>query len=139
MTEVTAGIGAVSKPISGAGRRGQNAGETALCTVGKSGSGLTYCGYDITDLADNTTFEEVAYLLFNGELPKQAQLSAYQNELTRDNTLFMLIIKYFSINSWYPLICSNVDINVYIHIKIKSIYYKIKMFLLDGIKGLMKV
>jgi len=70
-----------TKKLSGAGLRGQSAGETKLCTVGKSGSGLTYCGYDISDLADNATFEEVAYLLFNGELPKVDQLAAYKAEL----------------------------------------------------------
>ncbi|WP_299269921.1 2-methylcitrate synthase [uncultured Psychrosphaera sp.] len=69
------------KKLSGAGLRGQSAGETKLCTVGKSGSGLTYCGYDVSDLADNATFEEVAYLLFNGELPNQAELDAYKSEL----------------------------------------------------------
>ncbi|PKG99629.1 2-methylcitrate synthase [Paraglaciecola sp. MB-3u-78] len=69
------------KKLSGAGLRGQSAGETKLCTVGKSGSGLTYCGYDVSDLADNATFEEVAYLLFNGELPNQAQLDSYKAEL----------------------------------------------------------
>lgn len=69
------------KGLGGAGLRGQSAGETALCTVGKSGSGLTYCGYDIADLAENSTFEEVAYLLFHGELPNQLQLSAYLKEL----------------------------------------------------------
>ena len=72
----------VDKKLSGAGLRGQSAGETALCTVGKSGSGLTYCGYDISDLADNTSFEEVAYLLFNGELPNEGELSAYKSELS---------------------------------------------------------
>ncbi|MEZ9199768.1 2-methylcitrate synthase [Shewanella sp. 10N.286.54.B9] len=71
----------VDKKLSGAGLRGQSAGETALCTVGKSGSGLTYCGYDVSDLADNATFEEVAYLLFNGELPNQTQLDHYKTEL----------------------------------------------------------
>ena len=69
------------KKLSGAGLRGQSAGETSLCTVGKSGSGLTYCGYDVSDLADNATFEEVAYLLFNGELPNVEQLAAYKAEL----------------------------------------------------------
>ncbi|NQY63174.1 MAG: 2-methylcitrate synthase [Alteromonadaceae bacterium] len=69
------------KKLSGAGLRGQSAGETALCTVGKSGSGLTYCGYDISDLADNATFEEVAYLLFNGELPNENELVTYKAEL----------------------------------------------------------
>ncbi len=70
------------KKLSGAGLRGQSAGETKLCTVGQSGSGLTYCGYDVSDLADNATFEEVAYLLFNGELPTQAQLDEYVAQLT---------------------------------------------------------
>lgn len=69
------------KNIGGAGLRGQSAGETKLCTVGQSGSGLTYCGYDVADLAENATFEEVAYLLFNGELPTQQQLDAYKKEL----------------------------------------------------------
>jgi 2-methylcitrate synthase len=69
------------KKLSGAGLRGQSAGQTALCTVGKSGSGLTYCGYDVADLAENTTFEEVAYLLFNGELPNQVELSSYKDTL----------------------------------------------------------
>lgn len=71
----------MSENIGGAGLRGQSAGETKLCTVGKSGSGLTYCGYDIADLAENVTFEEVAYLLFNGELPTQKQLDDYKKEL----------------------------------------------------------
>ncbi|GGI91119.1 bifunctional 2-methylcitrate synthase/citrate synthase [Shewanella gelidii] len=71
----------VDKKLSGAGLRGQSAGETKLCTVGKSGSGLTYCGYDVSDLAENATFEEVAYLLFNGELPTFDQLETYKAEL----------------------------------------------------------
>jgi len=69
------------KKIGGAGLRGQSAGETKLCTVGQSGSGLTYCGYDVADLAENVTFEEVAYLLFNGELPTQQQLDVYKSQL----------------------------------------------------------
>ncbi|NMP15545.1 2-methylcitrate synthase [Thalassotalea sp. Y01] len=73
----------VDKKLGGAGLRGQSAGETKLCTVGKSGTGLTYCGYDVSDLAENATFEEVAYLLFNGELPNQAQLDAYKAELAQ--------------------------------------------------------
>lgn len=75
------------KKLGGAGLRGQSAGDTALCTVGKSGSGLTYCGYDVSDLADNATFEEVAYLLFNGELPNQTQLDAYKTELKAQRDL----------------------------------------------------
>lgn len=65
------------KKVGGAGLRGQSAGETALCTVGKSGSGLTYRGYDMSDLADNAKFEEVAYLLAYGKLPNQAELDGY--------------------------------------------------------------
>ncbi|MCL1039451.1 2-methylcitrate synthase [Shewanella submarina] len=71
----------VDKKLGGAGLRGQSAGETALSTVGKSGSGLTYRGYDIKDLAANTRFEEVAYLILYGELPTQAQLDAYRQKL----------------------------------------------------------
>jgi 2-methylcitrate synthase len=81
MTATTADKSNATKAIGGAGLRGQSAGQTALCTVGKSGSGLTYCGYDVADLAENSTFEEVAYLLFNGELPNQAELDAYKAAL----------------------------------------------------------
>jgi 2-methylcitrate synthase len=59
------------------GLAGVVAGSTALCTVGKEGAGLTYRGYDIYDLADNATFEEVAYLLLYGKLPTQKELGAY--------------------------------------------------------------
>ncbi|MGX5914107.1 bifunctional 2-methylcitrate synthase/citrate synthase [Aliidiomarina sp. Khilg15.8] len=70
-----------AKNQSGAGLRGQVAGKTALSTVGKSGSGLTYRGYDIQDLASKCEFEEVAYLLLKGELPDSQQLSAYKEKL----------------------------------------------------------
>ena len=69
------------KVLSGAGLRGQVAGKTALSTVGKSGAGLTYRGYDVQDLAANCEFEEVAYLIFYGELPTQQQLTAYKARL----------------------------------------------------------
>jgi 2-methylcitrate synthase len=72
---------AEAKKLSGAGLRGQVAGETALCTVGKTGTGLTYRGYDVTDLAANAQFEEVAYLLLRGKLPNQAELDAYKAKL----------------------------------------------------------
>lgn len=72
---------AEAKKQGGAGLRGQVAGETALCTVGKSGTGLTYRGYDITDLANNAQFEEVAYLLLRGKLPNQQELDAYKKKL----------------------------------------------------------
>ncbi|WP_417763391.1 bifunctional 2-methylcitrate synthase/citrate synthase [Shewanella sp.] len=71
------------KKLGGAGLRGQSAGETALSTVGKSGSGLTYRGYDVKDLAENTGFEEVAYLILHGALPTAAQLADYQHQLKK--------------------------------------------------------
>ena len=75
------------KKLGGAGLRGQSAGSTELCTVGKSGTGLTYRGYDITDLADNATFEEVAYLIFYGELPNASQLDDYHKVLKANRKL----------------------------------------------------
>jgi 2-methylcitrate synthase len=59
------------------GLAGVSAGETALCTVGKGGAGLTYRGYDIYDLADNANFEEVAFLLMHGKLPDEGELDAF--------------------------------------------------------------
>ncbi len=75
------------KKKSGAGLRGQSAGETKLCTVGKTGSGLTYNGYDVADLAENTTFYETAYLIFHGELPNQSQLDAYAEKIKNNRGL----------------------------------------------------
>ncbi len=72
---------AEAKKLGGAGLRGQVAGETALCTVGKTGAGLTYRGYDISDLAENAQFEEVAYLLLRGKLPNRQELDAYKAKL----------------------------------------------------------
>ena len=71
----------VDKKLSGTGLRGQVAGETSLCTVGKTGSGLTYRGMDISVLAENAKFEEVAYLLLRGVLPKQQELDNYINKI----------------------------------------------------------
>ncbi|KPQ01332.1 2-methylcitrate synthase [Marinobacter sp. HL-58] len=72
---------AEAKKLGGAGLRGQVAGVTSLCTVGQSGTGLTYRGYDISDLAENAQFEEVAYLLLRGKLPNQQELDAYKKKL----------------------------------------------------------
>src|SRR5690554_4025669 len=72
---------AEAKQLSGAGLRGQVAGKTALSTVGQTGSGLTYRGYDVKDLAENCQFEEVAHLILKGELPTQAELDAYKAKL----------------------------------------------------------
>lgn len=66
------------KTLSGAGLRGQVAGKTALSTVGKSGSGLTYRGYDVKELAEKCQFEEVAYLILKGKLPTASELTEYK-------------------------------------------------------------
>jgi len=66
---------------NGAGLRGQVAGQTSLCTVGKTGSGLTYRGHDISILAEKAKFEEVAYLLLHGELPKQELLDSFSSKI----------------------------------------------------------
>ena len=71
----------MAKVLSGAGLRGQVAGKTALSTVGVSGSGLTYRGYDVKDLANNCQFEEVAYLILKGKLPNQTELDEYKAKL----------------------------------------------------------
>ena len=72
---------AEAKKLEGAGLRGQVAGQTALCTVGQSGAGLTYRGYEIADLAEKAQFEEIAYLLLRGKLPNRQELDAYKQKL----------------------------------------------------------
>lgn len=60
---------------------GITAGNTALCTVGKTGNDLRYRGYDILDIAEHCEFEEIAYLLVHGKLPTGAELRAYKAKL----------------------------------------------------------
>ena len=67
--------------MSGLRLRGQSAGSTALCTVGLTGTGLTYRGYDISELAEKASFEEVAHMLLKGHLPNQIELDAYTKKL----------------------------------------------------------
>ncbi len=69
------------KPKKSVALSGVAAGNTALCTVGKSGNDLHYRGYDILDLAEGAAFEEVAYLLIHEQLPTKAQLAAYKTKL----------------------------------------------------------
>lgn len=57
-------------------------GNTAISTVGKTGLGLTYRGYDIHDLAQHAEFEEVAHLLIYGKLPNQHELDTYKKKLS---------------------------------------------------------
>ena len=66
---------------TGAGLRGQSAGETAVCTVGAEGNSLRYRGYDVVELAEQSTFYEVAHLLLKGHLPNRAELDAWKTKL----------------------------------------------------------
>jgi 2-methylcitrate synthase len=69
------------KPKKSVALSGTPAGNTALCTVGRSGNDLHYRGYDILDFADQAEFEEVAYLLVHDKLPTQRELAAYKKKL----------------------------------------------------------
>ena len=72
---------AVPKPKKSVALSGVPAGNTALCTVGRSGNDLNYRGYDILDFADEAEFEEIAYLLVHERLPTAAELTAYKTKL----------------------------------------------------------
>jgi 2-methylcitrate synthase len=69
------------KPKKSVALSGVTAGNTALCTVGRSGNDLHYRGYDILEVAETCEFEELAYLLIHGKLPNQAELIAYKARL----------------------------------------------------------
>ena len=69
------------KPKKSVALSGVTAGNTALCTVGRTGNDLHYRGYDILDIADTCEFEEIAYLLVHGKLPNAAELAAYKTKL----------------------------------------------------------
>ena len=71
----------VFKPKKSVALSGTAAGNTALCTVGRSGNDLHYRGYDILDLAGASEFEEIAYLLVHGKLPNRAELAFYKAKL----------------------------------------------------------
>jgi len=62
---------------------GVAAGNTALCSVGRTGNDLHYRGYDILDFAEEAEFEEIAYLLVHAKLPTEAELAAYKDKLRR--------------------------------------------------------
>ena len=62
---------------------GVEAGNTAICTVGRNGNDLHYRGYDIADLAANCQFEEVAHLLIHEKLPNKSELDAYKKKLKK--------------------------------------------------------
>ena len=69
----------VPKPKKSVALSGVPAGNTALCTVGRTGNDLHYRGYDILDIAEATEFEEIAYLLVHGKLPNTAELTGYKH------------------------------------------------------------
>jgi 2-methylcitrate synthase len=69
------------KPKKSVALSGVAAGNTALCTVGRSGNDLHYRGYDILDIANAAEFEEIAFLLVHGKLPNAAELTAYKAKL----------------------------------------------------------
>jgi 2-methylcitrate synthase len=69
------------KPKKSVALSGVTAGNTALCTVGKTGNDLHYRGYDILDVADTCEFEEIAHLLVHGKLPTNAELQTYKQKL----------------------------------------------------------
>lgn len=69
------------KPKKSVALSGTVAGNTAICTVGRTGNDLHYRGYDILDIAETCEFEEVAYLIVHETLPNQAELDAYKTKL----------------------------------------------------------
>jgi 2-methylcitrate synthase len=71
----------IFKPKKSVALSGVTAGNTALCTVGRSGNDLHYRGYDVLDFADSSEFEEIAHLLIHGKLPNKAELTAYKDKL----------------------------------------------------------
>jgi 2-methylcitrate synthase len=71
----------VAKPKKSVALSGVPAGNTALCTVGRTGNDLHYRGYDILDFADQAEFEEIAYLLVHEKLPTRAELGSYKKKL----------------------------------------------------------
>ena len=77
----TAPAAAGPKPKKSVALSGVPAGNTALCTVGRSGNDLNYRGYDILQIAEACEFEEVAYLLVHGKLPNAAELRGYKAKL----------------------------------------------------------
>jgi len=79
------------KPKKSVALSGVAAGNTALCTVGRSGNDLQYRGYDILDIADRCEFEEIAYLLIHGKLPTQTELDVYKLKLARMRGLPVIV------------------------------------------------
>src|SRR2546430_9292488 len=82
MTEASA-----FRPKKSVALSGVTAGNTALCTVGRSGNDLHYRGYDILEIANSCEFEEIAHLLIHERLPNRAELDAYKARLRTQRSL----------------------------------------------------
>jgi 2-methylcitrate synthase len=81
LTDAAAALAAGTKPKKSVALSGVIAGNTALCTVGRTGNDLHYRGYDILDIADTCEFEEIAHLLVHGALPNASELAVYKAKL----------------------------------------------------------
>ena len=81
MSEAPSNLPGGPKPKKSVALSGVLAGNTALCTVGRTGNDLHYRGYDILDVANKCEFEEIAYLLVHGKLPNRAELTGYKAKL----------------------------------------------------------
>ena len=95
------------RPKKSVALSGVTAGNTALCTVGRTGNDLHYRGYDILDLAGNCQFEEIAYLLVHGKLPNAAELHAYKTKL---NALRGLPANLKAALEWLPASAHPMDV-----------------------------
>src|SRR5207342_2605828 len=83
-----------TKPAYSPGLAGVVAGETEICWVDPN-AGLMYRGYDIHEMAEKANFEEVAYLLLNGELPNQQQLTEFTQQIARERTVPKEVLEAF--------------------------------------------
>ena len=99
--------GSKMKPKKSVALSGVPAGNTSLCTVGRSGNDLHYRGYDILDFAEKAQFEEIAFLLVYGTLPTEAQLKAYKQKL---KSLRGLPTNLKAILEWIPASAHPMDV-----------------------------
>src|ERR1017187_6528026 len=83
---------------SGAGLEGVIAGESEICFIDGHAGVLSYRGYNIHTLAEHATFEEVIYLLWNGSLPKQAQLAKLKSDLAANRAIPPQVVEFLAAN-----------------------------------------
>lgn len=95
------------KPKKSVALSGVAAGNTALCTVGRTGNDLHYRGYDILELAEATEFEEIAHLLVHNKLPNKAELTGYKSKL---RSLRGLPANVKAILEWVPASAHPMDV-----------------------------